>query len=279
MMTQATIMPELSQQEFDIIRKRFQAVTGIALNDSKKMLVAGRLNKRLKACSLNSYQAYIELLNQPNAADERQLMVDLLTTNETHFFREPSHFEFLAQEVLNKTDNKQVFRLWSAACSSGQEPYSLAMLCMDKIGISGQWEDLGSDVSQGILNEAQQGLYPLNQSSELSKDYLHRYCLRGVRSQAGLFLIKPQIRKRVKFSQINLNHPLPSIGQFDVILLRNILIYYQMPMKQKLIIRVLTQLKTGGYLILGHAESLLGVADEYLLNQLETLRPSVYRKK
>jgi len=279
MMTQATIMPMLSQQEFDIIRKRFQAITGITLNDSKKMLVAGRLNKRLKACSLNSYKAYIQRLNEPDAADERQLMVDLLTTNETHFFREPSHFEFLDQEVLKTINNKQVFRLWSAACSSGQEPYSLAMLCMDKLGASKQWDILASDVSQGILNEAQQGLYPLIQSSELSKAYLHHYCLRGVRSQAGMFLIKPSIRKRVKFSFINLNHPLPAIGQFDVILLRNILIYYQMPTKQKLIIRVLAQLKTGGHLILGHAESLLGIADEYLLNQLEILRPSVYRKK
>ncbi len=271
-------MPALSQQEFNQIRKRFQAVTGISLNDSKQMLVAGRLNKRLRAYGLSSYQEYLTLLDAPNAADERQLMIDLLTTNETHFFREPSHFDFIRDEVFRQLKPQQTFKAWSAACSSGQEPYSLAMLCMDKLGAHNAWEIFASDVSSKVVEEAKQALYPLHESTELSHDYLHRFCLRGVRSQEGQFLIKPEIQRRVKFAQINLNMPLPVVGEFDVIFLRNILIYFQLPMKQKLISRVLSQLKSGGYLILGHAESLLGIADDYLLAQLTTLHPSVYQK-
>ncbi|MDM8545942.1 CheR family methyltransferase [Candidatus Venteria ishoeyi] len=276
------ITPRLSAKEFDALRQRFQVVTGIALADHKKMLVTGRLSKRLKYYQLSSFSQYLELLNEPANEAERQLMVDLLTTNETYFFREPNHFEYLKEQVLSeyrlKANHFKPFRVWSAACSSGEEAYSLSMLLMDILGSNIQWEIFASDVSLSMLEIAKTRYYPMVAARKMPQKYLKRFCLKGVRSQEGTLLVKPEVAERVHFRQINLNQPLPVIGSFDLIFLRNILIYYDVPARTRILKRLLPVLQEQGYLFLGHAESLTGMTDAYILKNLHPMVPTVFRK-
>lgn len=254
--------------------RRFQQLifeeAGVTLASSKKALVSGRLAKRLKARDCPSFTAYHELIRKD--PEEHQWAVDLLTTNETFFFREPKHFEFLRTGVLSAHPRTRPFRAWSAACSSGEEAYSLAMLFDDVLG-SRSWELQGSDISRQVLERAQRGLYPLARTNHMPPGYLKRYCLKGTGDYAGKFLVTRELRQRVRFAQINLNTELPKQGLFDVIFLRNVMIYFSPQTKTQVVRRVLAQLQPGGYFFIGHSESLNGIA-----GGLEQVQPSVYRK-
>jgi chemotaxis protein methyltransferase CheR len=260
----------LSDGEFVRFRQMIHRIAGISLSPSKKALVAGRLAKRLKHHGLASYQDYFQLIHQRQ--EEMQVAVDLLTTNETHFFREPKHFDFLRRQVLPQHAADRPLRLWSAASSSGQEAYSLAMLLADVMG-EAAWEVFGSDISTKVLEKARAALYPLEQASEISAAYLKAYCLKGIGSQSGSFTLDPALRRRVRFQQINLNEKLPAVGEFDVILLRNVMIYFEAATKQQVVTRLLERLRPGGYFLIGHSESLNGLA-----HGLTAVQPSVYRK-
>jgi len=269
-MATSDINATLSDREFDQFREMIFRIAGISLADSKKPLVAGRLHRRLRHFGLASYAEYFKLLGQQ--PDELQTAVDLLTTNETHFFREPKHFEFLRQRVLPGHDGVRPLRIWSAASSSGQEAYSLAMVLSDALGGS-PWEVFGSDISTRVLAQARSGQYDLGQAHEIPKAYLQTYCLKGVGSQDGTFIIDPEVKKRVSFRQINLNERLPDVGVFDVIFLRNVLIYFQPETKRTVVRRLLDKLRPGGWFVVGHSESLNGIVDG-----LRVEAASVYRK-
>ena len=200
-------------------------------------------------------------------------MVDLLTTNETYFFREPTHFDFLRNEIVAKRNSATVFRVWSAASSSGEEAYSISMTLAEAIP-SGLWEIVGSDISTRVLAAASTGHYPLARTEGIPPGYMRKYCLKGVRSHAGTFLIAPELRKKVRFYQINLMHPVEAdIGDFDVIFLRNVMIYFDPETKTRVVHNLLPRLKTGGYLIIGHSETLTGITD-----RVAGVRPTIYRK-
>ena len=237
----------------------------------KQLLVAGRLQKRLRHYGLASYTDYLSLIEDPQNGQERQILVDLLTTNETYFYREPAHFEYLRQHIL-PLQRGRPFRVWSAACSSGEEVYTLAMIMSDVLGM-GDWKVLGSDISERVLEQARSGIYPLERARDLPPEQLSAYCLKGVRSQAGFLLIEPRIMQRVQFEKINLMRPLPHLQPFDVVFLRNVLIYFDGPTKQKVVRRVIDAIKPGGYLFTSHVESLHGVTDA-----LQMLKPSVFIK-
>lgn len=260
----------LSETAFARFQQTLLQVTGIRLTSSKKALVAGRLAKRLKQLQLDSYEAYHRIVS--GDPDELQLAIDLLTTNETHFFRESQHFDLLRDRILPSMATTRPLRIWSAAASSGQEAYSLAML-LARHAAHPEWEVFGSDVSARMLEQAQRGQYDIRHVNEVPKDYLHAYCLRGIGNQAGSFIITPELRRRVRFARVNLNTALPEIGQFDIILLRNVLIYFQPEVKRRVIERVLERLRPGGWLLVGHSES-FGDAAPGLINVV----PSVYRK-
>ncbi|AFL75940.1 CheR family methyltransferase [Thiocystis violascens] len=260
----------LSDLEFAHFRKFIHGIAGIHLGPAKKTLVAGRLAKRLRFHGLASFGDYYRLLSAD--PDERQIAVDLLTTNETYFFREPRHFELLRERLLPKHPPGQMFRVWSAACSSGEEVYTLAMVLADALG-EAPWEVLGSDLSTRVLEQADSGLYSLERTAGLSGDHLRRYCLKGIGSQEGRFVVSSLLRAQVRFAQINLTEPLPAIGMFDAIFLRNVMIYFQPETKRQVVERLLTRLRPGGWLFVGHSESLHGLA-----NGLEGVAPSVYRK-
>lgn len=260
----------LSDREFEQFRKMIFQIAGISLAESKKPLVAGRLHKRLRHHGVNSYSDYFKLIGQNR--DELQVAVNLLTTNETHFFREPKHFEFLRLRVLPYHDRQRTLRIWSAASSSGQEAYSLAMLLTETLGEK-PWEILGSDISTQVLVTASAGQYDISQADEIPRNYLQAYCMKGVGSQNGTFIIDPKIRNRVSFRQINLNERLPEVGQFDVIFLRNVLIYFQPDTKRAVVNRLLDKLRPGGIFVIGHSESLNGI-----VAGLNVEAPAVYKK-
>jgi chemotaxis protein methyltransferase CheR len=201
-------------------------------------------------------------------------MVDLLTTNETYFFREPKHFEFLRDEIVAKRKAQGSFRVWSAASSSGEEIYTLAMVLADSLG-NAPWEVVGSDISTRVLEKAATGHYSLARTEGIPPAFLQKYCLKGVRSNAGTFLIAPELRKRTHFCQINLTQPITAdIGEFEVIFLRNVMIYFDADTKTKVVHHLLPRLKRGGHLVVGHSESLSGLN----IGNLETVRPTIYRK-
>ena len=262
----------INDQEFSQFQKLIYQLAGISLSSAKKVLVSGRLAKRLIHYHLDSYGDYFNLLTTGHNAEELQVAVDLLTTNETYFFREPKHFDFLRTQILAKHKPGNPFRVWSAACSSGEEPYSIAMLLADHFG-DGQWEVVASDISTRVLEKARSGHYPMDRIDGISREHLSRYCLKGVGAQENTLLGDKKLRSRVNFMQINLSQPLPALGEFDVIFLRNVMIYFNQETKRQIVQRILPLLKRGGHFLIGHSESLNGVADT-----LHPLAPSVFRK-
>ncbi|HNX32430.1 MAG TPA: CheR family methyltransferase [Holophaga sp.] len=261
----------ISDEEF----KRFQRLvlqnTGITLSDQKKALVVGRLGSRLRHRKADSFTAYYKLLQDPGESDELQTAIDLITTNETSFFREADHFNVLRDYVHSLRPVPFPFRVWSAASSSGEEAYTIAMVLSDILA-SAEWDVVGTDISTRVLERARKGLYPMERAATIPQDYLRRFCLKGQDRHEGLFLMSRQIRERVTFTHANLCKPLPRLGPFDVAFLRNVLIYFDLPQKKLVVEAVVNQLKPGGLLIVGHSENLTGIRGD-----LTVLKPTVYR--
>lgn len=264
--------PMLRDTEFEQFCGLLHRIAGISLSPAKKPLVAGRLAKRLRYHELDSFDAYFSLITSPGNGEELQMAVDLLTTNETHFFREAKHFDFLREKVLAGWRPGRPFRVWSAASSSGEEPYTLAMVLADCLG-DAPWEVTASDICIRVLEKARIGLYPMERAKDIPRHYLTRFCLKGMGSQEGMFLVERGLRNRVQFTQVNLNESLPRLGEFDVIFLRNVMIYFNQETKRQVVERMVPLLRSGGYFIIGHSESLNGLTEV-----LTPVMPSVYRK-
>jgi chemotaxis protein methyltransferase CheR len=270
----STLSIAITDPEFDRFQRFIYDAAGITLSPAKKAMVCGRLSKRLQAHSLGSYSEYFKLLSSGKAANEVQTAIDLLTTNETYFFREPKHFELLRKlaSAAAAAPSRQSFRVWSAASSTGEECYSIAMVLADCLGDSA-WEVMGSDISARVLQRARSGHYPLERTRHIPPAYLKRFCLKGHGDQEGTLLVERQLRNRVSFAQVNLNDDFPSLGSFDVIFLRNVMIYFNADTKKKVVTRVLGQLKPGGHFCVGHSESLNEIS-----TAVRPVAPSIYRK-
>lgn len=264
-------MNTITDQEFNRFQRFIYDAAGISMASSKKALVSGRLSKRLQARQLKSFTEYFNLLSSGQAKDEVQTAIDLLTTNETYFFREPKHFELL-KSLAQAHKPGQPFRVWSAASSTGEEAYSMAMVLADTLGNS-PWEILGSDISTRVLQRARAGHFPMERARNIPQPYLKRYCLKGFDEQEGTMLVEKSLRQRVRFFQANLNEALPQLGMFDVIFLRNVMIYFNGDTKRQVVARVISMLKPGGYFCIGHSESLNDISDA-----LVPVAPSIYRK-
>lgn len=262
----------LQEREFKQFRDLIYRIAGINILPSKKPLVTSRLEKRLTHYKMKSYSDYFRMITSANGSEELQVAVDLLTTNETHFFRESKHFDFLRQYVLSIAKPHKTLRIWSAACSSGEEPYSIAMLLDDILG-NAPWEIVASDLCTKMLEKARKGIYPMERMPEIPKHYLLNYCLKGTGRESGTLLIQNKLRERVRFIQHNLIESPPKLGQFDVIFLRNVLIYFDNETKAKVVSRLLPSLHSGGHFFIGHSESLNGVTNSMCLVQ-----PAIYSK-
>ena len=254
----------ISDQEFRQFRELIHQHTGIALSEHKRALVCSRLARRLRHYRFASYSQYYELLTQ-NDADGVELMemINAITTNKTDFFREAHHFTFLAEQVFPtyRQGTARRLRFWSAASSTGEEAYSLAMAVHESFGALPNWDVriLATDIDTQVLNHAQNGIYGLDHAHAIGLARLHRYFLKGTGTNEGLLLAKPELKNLVEFKQLNLiDDPWPMRGPFDVIFCRNVLIYFDKATQRRILERMALMLRKDGYLMLGHAESMHG---------------------
>jgi chemotaxis protein methyltransferase CheR len=266
--------PDITNAEFAQFQRLIYDIAGISLSDAKKVLLVGRLSKRLKHYNFTTYTEYLRLLKSESEPGEMQVMVDLLTTNETYFFREEAHFDFLSRVILARHPAGQPFDVWSGASSTGEEIYTISFVLADKLGINAKWSVLGSDISTRVLETAQRGHYWLDRTRGLPDAYLRKYCRKGVRSQEGSYMIAPEIKAHTRFMQVNLNRDLPDLGKFHVIFLRNVMIYFDADTKRQVVNRLARKLHPGGYFIIGHSESITGMCD-----LLKPIQPTIFQLK
>ncbi|HPT51071.1 MAG TPA: protein-glutamate O-methyltransferase CheR [Accumulibacter sp.] len=265
--------PVITDQEFALFQRLIYKIAGIDLASSKKVLLVGRLQRRLREHQFDSFSQYYRLVSSGQNPKELQTMVDLLTTNETYFFREPRHFDYLRDEILANRSRNTPFRIWSAASSSGEEAYTMAMVLAEAMP-GGRWEVFGSDISTQVLAKARAGQYSMDRTQGIPSNLMRKHCLKGVRANEGTFLVSQDLRDRVSFGQVNLTQPITAdIGMFNVIFLRNVMIYFDTETKRKVVGNLLPRLQPEGYFIVGHSESLNGIT-----NQLVSVQPTIYRK-
>jgi chemotaxis protein methyltransferase CheR len=267
-------MAELHDRTFRGIADLMHAAIGLSFAPSKKPLVAARLAPRMQRLGIATYDDYLALIAGDDDQGEFQVAVDLLTTNETYFFREPAHFDLLEREI--DATRPRRFRAWSAASSFGDEAYSIAMLLADQQAagrLGDDWRVVGTDISDRVLRSAVQGIYPEVRLRHASPVRLRRYCWRGEGDAAGMSQVQPALRERVRFGQLNLCLPFDDLGPFDAVFLRNVLIYFDAPTKVAVVDRVLGQLRPGGLLFLGTAEGRVACA-----TPLAVLAPGAFRK-
>ena len=266
----------LSDREFRGFRDIIYRVTGIHIADHKRELLTARLSRRIRSLGMRRFGEYLALVEreQPECTE----MLDRVVTNETRFFREPHQFAFLEKSIIPRWlaeaaegGRAKRVRVWSAGCSSGQEPYSIAMTLLAHLE---GWdiEILASDVSGRALRQAMAGLWPVEKSAEIPEHYLP-FMLKGVRTQSGKMLADDRVRNVIRFQRINLNDELPEVGMFDLVFCRNVLIYFDVASRTKAVHRLLNRLVPAGYLFLGHSESLLSSG-----LRLRPVSPSVYAR-
>jgi len=265
-------MSDLSDQEFSQFQRFIYGAAGIHLADGKKELVSSRLARRLQQCQLRSFSEYLQLLSSGQQPQEVQTAVDLLTTNETYFFREPRHFDFLREQLRTVTNRSTPLRIWSAAGSTGEEAYSIAMVLEDCLA-GKPWEIVASDISGRVLEKARAGHYPMDRARNIPAPYLRRFCLKGEGKHEQTLLINRPLRNKLQFLQVNLNATLPELGSFDFVFLRNVLIYFNLETKRDVVARILSVLKPNGWLLIGHSENLRDVTSAARMTA-----PSIFQK-
>jgi len=264
---------EVSDRDMLLFQQLFKQHIGLHLPVSKKALLQSRLSGRMQELGLSQLSQYHAFLVSEEGHAECQRAIDLITTNETYFFREQAHFDWLRDELLPAWAGVKTLRVWSAASATGEEAYTLAML-LDHYRHGGGWSIFASDISTRVLSFARRGLYPMARGQNIPHAYLKRYCLRGTGEYEGHFLVEGELRRKVEFAQRNLTD-LDAFddGCFDLIFLRNVIIYFDFATKLKVLNDVILRLQPGGYLVVGHSESLHG-----LQLGLEMHSPSIYRK-
>lgn len=252
-----------SEEDFQWVRRTVKETAGIELGDSKRDLAYGRIARRLRFLRLSSFQEYRRVVEGPQGDEEKVHLIEAITTNVTAFFREPHHFERVKREVVPslRARGAPPFRLraWSAGCSSGEEPYSLAMTLLEAFGepASEEWDAriLATDLDSTMIATGREGVYPEERVSALSKETLKRWFFKGKGPNKGLVQVRPEVRQIVSFRPLNLMHPWPMRGPFDLVFCRNVLIYFDRPTQEALIGRFVDLLAPGGFLFLGHSES------------------------
>ncbi|MDY0163668.1 protein-glutamate O-methyltransferase [Desulfobotulus sp.] len=272
---------DLSDKDFLLFSRLVYEKCGIHLHEGKKELVRSRLSKRLRELELPGFGPYLRLLAGPDAEDELVRMLDAISTNLTSFFREKRHFDFLESEALAgirermSKEGRQDLQVWSAGCSSGEEPYSLAICLSEALGVSSrvQIKILATDLSSRMLEAAQSAIYPHARVAGLSQDLVRRYFLKGKGRMQGRVRLRPEIRNLVTFRRFNLMEPFHSSLHFDVIFCRNVMIYFDKPTQEMLVGKFHKALRPGGYLFIGHSESLMGIEHGF-----RYVQPTIYLK-
>lgn len=262
---EAPPLEPITEAEFALLRDLIHRRSGIYLGDDKGPLLVNRLTRRLRAQSLSSFGDYYRYLMEGRDNNELVTMLDCITTNETRFFREGHQFEFLEnvafpawRQQAKQGERPRRVRGWSAACSTGEEAYTLAMCMLAHFPSDEGWsvEVLGTDLSTRVLRAADEGRWPVERAATIPVSHLRRFMRRGVRTQEGRMGVSDELRAAVRFEHLNLfSDPYDLGGPFDVVLCRNVLVYFAEPDRSRTLARVAGQVDRGGYLLLGHAET------------------------
>ena len=267
----------ISSEEYQQFCALIYEKSGISLGDKKQALVTSRLSKRLHALNVSTFSAYYDLLTGDSNGDEFVQMMDLISTNKTDFFREPKHFDFLRERILPELAQAKRIRIWSSACSSGEEPYTIAMTLFDGVANPAEWDFkiLASDLSTRVLAKAGAGVYDSERVYDVPPDTVRRHFLRGHESSDGLFKVKRHLAEMIRFRRINLMDPeFPIKSPLDLIFCRNVMIYFDRPTQETLVNKFHRYLKPGGYLFIGHSESL-----QWVKHSFKLLAPTIYQKE
>ncbi len=271
-------LPPLGRREFRGFRELLLEETGVSIGEQKRELLIARLSKRVRGLGLRNFSEYLHRVI--NDGEERAEMIDRMLTNETKFFREPLQFEFMERTMIPRWleearagKRERLVRIWSAGCSMGQEPASIAMVLLAHLP-GWRVEILATDLSRRALNQAAGGIWPIEKAAEIPERYLAEFMLRGVRTNAGIMKSGDALRSVQHFRRLNLSAPLPEIGVFDAVFCRNVLIYFEAEVRRNAIDRLLSRIRPGGYLFLGHSESLVNTS-----RRLRTVAPSVYMQE
>lgn len=265
---------EMRPREFERIRSMAYEFCGVDLS-GKQILVSSRLGKKIRELKLTSFTSYCDQVEQDKSGNMFTDMIDALTTNHTSFFREVRHFDFLRDTILPELPEGNSINIWSAACSSGEEPYTIAFSVIDALGEAAysKLAITATDISTRVLGKARQGVYPLASISAVTP-LMRRECLmKGVGKFSDQCLVKPTVKKMIDFRQLNLLKDCSSVGPFQVIFCRNVMIYFDQQTQQTVVNNLISRLLPGGYLLIGHAESLNGIT-----HSLEYICTATYRK-
>jgi len=245
----------IHDHDFKLFQSLFYTKFGLHLSEQKKLLLSGRLGKRICDLGLDGYRAYYDLIIRN--PDEFQVAINKITTNETYFFREPHQFDYLRDHLIPILRDRDL-RVWSAACSSGEEPYSIAMMLYHCLGNAG-WNILATDINTKVLESARVGMYSMERISGIPDEYLKKFCLKGVGDYDGKLLVDASVREKVSFLQMNLTQLTSKVGMFQIVFLRNAIIYFDHATKERVLQSVCDHLVSGGWLFLGHSESVMGM--------------------
>lgn len=270
--------PKLDPRIFREFCELIYQLSGIRLGDGKEALVASRLAKRLRALKLPDYRAYLEFVRNDETGEEIVQMLDVISTNVTSFFREPQHFEFMRRALEEfKNAGQRKYRVWCAASSTGEEPYTIAMTMADVLGFSVDWKILATDISTRVLKAAQEGVYKQASVGTVPPTLKHRFLEampRASKDAPPTFRVAQELKDRIVFKRLNLAEPpFPMHGPLDFVFCRNVMIYFDNAIRSGLLNEVVRLLRPGGYLMVGHSESLTG-----MLINLKPVQPSTYVK-
>lgn len=261
---------EFTDHHFNVLRSLVNKNTGISLSDAKRDLVYGRISRRLRKLGLTGFDQYCRLL-KTNPEVELGNFVNALTTNKTEFFREVHHFHYLNKtaipELLKSRELSRRIRIWSAGCSTGQEPYSIAMTLMESIPHINNWDIkiLATDIDTDVIARAETGIYPEDVIDGVSKERLKRWFKKGKAKKNGMVRASDELKELISFKRLNLMDAWPMRGTFDIIFCRNVVIYFDKPTQRILFNRYADLMKDDGLLFVGHSESLFSVSDRFEL--------------
>jgi chemotaxis protein methyltransferase CheR len=270
----------LADEDYEFLCSLIYERSRIHLGPDKRVLVSSRLAKRLRHHGLGGYGEYCDLLRSPRGEAELQFLIDRISTNHTHFFREKKHFDFLSQTLIPKWQAEgrraEPVRIWSAASSTGEEAYSIAVHLAEHFAPaeSGRWQIEGTDISTRVLEIARAGVYEVEKLECVAPDVLRRHFQRGVKEWAGHLRAKDELRRRMNFQHLNLlDGQYPFTRPFDLIFCRNVMIYFDRPTQETLVELLAEKLVPGGHLLVGHSESLSGVR-----HTLKLVQAAIYVK-
>lgn len=267
----------MDHKTFTAFREIVYAHSGIALNDTKEAMVSARIAKRMRAIGIETHKQYLRFLQHEESGSEITHFLDVISTNVTSFFREPSHFEFLAKNVAGwLTKGKTRIRIWCAAASTGEEPYSIAMAVLDAAG--GRNIDmriLATDISTSALSRAQDGVYSSSALDCVADAYKRRFFVRQKLTHDTVYRVSDVLKNMIVFRRLNLSKPpFPMTGRLDIVFCRNVMIYFDNTVRTRLVNEIYRLLNPSGYLLTGHAEGLTAIKTE-----LRCLEPSIYQKQ